>query len=347
MAEVWREKFSGGRSGDAQQAETKTSDKQEVKTADKLTLFNNAALKVGKIISVRRHPNAERLYIEQIDCGESAPRQVISGIVQHFSEAELLNRHVLVVTGLKPAVIRKENSAGMLLTFEAGEKLELPDLSAHAPGTPVIIKEPAENTPAKREQVSVDEFYSLGLKLTDGTVTLDGNPLTVGDKPLTAPTFKEGQEQARDLFEEKIDGNIYSRFSNPTVTELKDKLCLMEKTEDGIITSTADSWAAEIKPNTKMFFMETPSNPGLEIGDLARAAELCRKHGLIFNVDNCFATPYLQNPAEWGADIITHSATKFIDGQGRVLGGAVLGKAELIKEVRFPVAAYGTVNFAV
>ena len=88
-----------------------------------------------------------------------------------------------------------------------------------------------------------------------------------------------------------------------------------------------------IKKNTKMIFVETPSNPGLDIIDLALLGKIAKKHKIILNVDNCFATPYLQTPIEYGADLITHSATKFIDGQGRVLGGCVLGKRELIKEI--------------
>jgi O-succinylhomoserine sulfhydrylase len=95
------------------------------------------------------------------------------------------------------------------------------------------------------------------------------------------------------------------------------------------------SWERHILPNTKMIFVETPSNPALDIIDLEWLGKLAAKHNLILNVDNCFATPYLQNPAKWGAHIVTHSATKFIDGQGRVIAGAVLGKKELIKEVRF------------
>ncbi|MBX2898828.1 MAG: aminotransferase class I/II-fold pyridoxal phosphate-dependent enzyme [Cyclobacteriaceae bacterium] len=95
------------------------------------------------------------------------------------------------------------------------------------------------------------------------------------------------------------------------------------------------SWESKIRPNTKMIFVETPSNPALDIIDLEWLGKLANKHNLILNVDNCFATPYLQNPAAWGAHLVTHSATKFIDGQGRVIAGAVLGKKELIKEVRF------------
>ena len=95
------------------------------------------------------------------------------------------------------------------------------------------------------------------------------------------------------------------------------------------------TWEKLILSNTKMIFIETPSNPALDLIDLEWLGKLANKHNLILNVDNCFATPYLQNPAKWGAHLVTHSATKFIDGQGRVIGGAVLGKKELIKEVRF------------
>ncbi|MDH4091697.1 MAG: aminotransferase class I/II-fold pyridoxal phosphate-dependent enzyme [Cyclobacteriaceae bacterium] len=94
-------------------------------------------------------------------------------------------------------------------------------------------------------------------------------------------------------------------------------------------------WESKIQPNTRMIFVETPSNPALDIIDLEWLGKLAKKHSLILNVDNCFATPYLQTPAAWGAHLVTHSATKFIDGQGRVIGGAVLGSKELIKEVRF------------
>lgn len=203
---------------------------------------------------------------------------------------------------------------------------------------------------------------------------------------LTSSFVFEDAEQARTLFADEIPGNIYTRFSNPNNTELINKLCLLEGTEDGIATASgmaamyismasllksgdhvlasrsvfgsthqifnvifpkvnishtyadiADpaSWESKIQPNTKMIFVETPSNPALDIIDLEWLGKLAEKHKLILNVDNCFATPYLQNPAKWGAHLVTHSATKFIDGQGRVIAGAVLGKKELIKEVRF------------
>ncbi|MBI3218401.1 MAG: O-succinylhomoserine sulfhydrylase [Bacteroidetes bacterium] len=203
---------------------------------------------------------------------------------------------------------------------------------------------------------------------------------------LTSSFVFDDAEQARALFADEVPGNIYTRFSNPNNTELIEKLCLLEGTEDGIATASGmaamfcsmaallrsgdhvlasrsvfgsthqilnmlfprfgishtyvdvakpETWEAMIQPNTKMIFVETPSNPALDIIDLEWLGKLANKHHVILNVDNCFATPYLQNPAKWGAHIVTHSATKFIDGQGRVIGGAILGTKELIKEVRF------------
>ncbi|MDQ3395074.1 MAG: aminotransferase class I/II-fold pyridoxal phosphate-dependent enzyme [Bacteroidota bacterium] len=96
-----------------------------------------------------------------------------------------------------------------------------------------------------------------------------------------------------------------------------------------------ETWEAQIKPQTKIIFVETPSNPGIDLIDLEWLGKLAAKHNLILVVDNCFATPYLQQPIKYGAHISLHSVTKFIDGQGRVLGGAVLGNKELIQEIRF------------
>jgi O-succinylhomoserine sulfhydrylase len=203
---------------------------------------------------------------------------------------------------------------------------------------------------------------------------------------LTSSFTFEDAEQARALFADEILGNIYTRFSNPNNTELIEKLCLLEGTEDGIATASGmaamftsmaallragdhivasrsvfgsthqiltqilprwgithtyadldcpESFEAAIQPHTKMIFVETPSNPALDLIDLEWLGKLADKHNIILNVDNCFATPYLQNPARYGAHLVTHSATKFIDGQGRVIGGAILGKKELIKEIRF------------
>ncbi|WP_192821911.1 PLP-dependent aspartate aminotransferase family protein [Rufibacter sp. LB8] len=94
-----------------------------------------------------------------------------------------------------------------------------------------------------------------------------------------------------------------------------------------------EEWEAAIRPNTKMLYLESPTNPGLDILDLEAAGKLCKKHNIIYNVDNCFATPVNQRPIEFGADLVVHSATKWIDGQGRVLGGVVVGKKELVKEI--------------
>jgi len=204
---------------------------------------------------------------------------------------------------------------------------------------------------------------------------------------LTSSFTFESAEQGKALFEETEEGNIYSRFSNPTVQEFVDKVCLLEDCESGVATATgmaavfasmaallksgdhilasralfgsahqiitqiiskwgitytyldADAseadWEAAVLPNTRMVYLETPSNPGLDLVDLAMIGRICKKHNLIFNVDNCFASPALQNPVDFGADLVVHSATKFMDGQGRVLGGVVVGKEEYIKHLRF------------
>lgn len=99
--------------------------------------------------------------------------------------------------------------------------------------------------------------------------------------------------------------------------------------------SDLDAWKNAIKPNTKLFFCESPSNPGLELIDIQALNSLKTENDIILIVDNCFATPILQMPLDLGADLVIHSATKFIDGQGRVLGGIICGKNDLIQEIRF------------
>ena len=94
-----------------------------------------------------------------------------------------------------------------------------------------------------------------------------------------------------------------------------------------------DDFDALVTPNTKMIYAESPTNPGLQILDLERLGALAKKHNLILVIDNCFATPYLQQPIAFGADLVIHSATKLIDGQGRVLGGVTVGRTDLIKEI--------------
>ncbi|GAB3884999.1 trans-sulfuration enzyme family protein [Spirosoma agri] len=204
---------------------------------------------------------------------------------------------------------------------------------------------------------------------------------------LTSSFAFESAEQGKALFDETEEGNIYSRFSNPNVTEFVDKVCMLENAEDGIATGTGMAavfasmagllksgdhlvacralfgsahqiitqilskwgithtyvdataseadWEAAMQPNTKMVYLETPSNPGLELVDLEMLGRLKKKYGFILNVDNCFATPILQTPIDFGADLSIHSATKFMDGQGRVLGGIVVGSKELIQPIRF------------
>ncbi|GAB3919585.1 trans-sulfuration enzyme family protein [Larkinella terrae] len=204
---------------------------------------------------------------------------------------------------------------------------------------------------------------------------------------LTSSFTFESAEQGKALFEESEEGNIYSRFSNPNVTEFVDKVCMLENAETGIATATGMAavfasmaallqsgdhivacralfgsahqiisqiltkwgitytyvdatateaeWEAAMQPNTKMVYLETPSNPGLELVDLEMLVRLKKKYGFILNVDNCFATPILQTPLDLGADLSVHSATKYMDGQGRVLGGIVVGPEELIAPIRF------------
>jgi O-succinylhomoserine sulfhydrylase len=97
--------------------------------------------------------------------------------------------------------------------------------------------------------------------------------------------------------------------------------------------ATEAEWEAAITPQTKMIYLESPTNPGLEIIDIAMVSKIAKKHNIILNVDNCFATPIGQTPIDLGADLVVHSATKWIDGQGRVLGGAVVGRKDLIHEI--------------
>ena len=97
--------------------------------------------------------------------------------------------------------------------------------------------------------------------------------------------------------------------------------------------ATEEAWEAAIRPNTKMIYLETPTNPGLDVLDLAMISRIAKKNGIILNVDNCFATPVNQQPILLGADLVVHSATKWLDGQGRVLGGVIVGRKDLIKDI--------------
>ena len=100
-----------------------------------------------------------------------------------------------------------------------------------------------------------------------------------------------------------------------------------------VSATSPQDWEAAIRPNTKMIYVETPTNPGLDIIDLEMLGALAKKYNIILNVDNCFATPMCQRPIDFGAHLVVHSATKWLDGQGRVLGGVVVGKKELINEI--------------
>ena len=94
-----------------------------------------------------------------------------------------------------------------------------------------------------------------------------------------------------------------------------------------------DNWDALVTEKTKLLYIETPTNPGLDVLDLEILGEFCKRHNLIFVVDNCFATPYLQQPIKYGADLVIHSGTKWIDGQGRVVGGVLVGRQDLVDEI--------------
>ena len=190
--------------------------------------------------------------------------------------------------------------------------------------------------------------------------------------------------QAAARFGGDEPGNIYSRFTNPTVQAFEARLAAMEGGEKAVATSSGMSailstcmallnagdhvicsrgvfgttnvlfqkylarfgvdtsfvkltdqaeWEAAVRPETRMIFIETPSNPLCEVADMEKLAELAHSHNALFVVDNCFCTPVLQRPLEQGADIIIHSATKYLDGQGRCVGGAVVGSTKLMEEV--------------
>lgn len=200
---------------------------------------------------------------------------------------------------------------------------------------------------------------------------------------LTSSFVFDSAAQAAARFSGNEPGNIYSRFTNPTITAFEERLAVLEGAEACIATSSGmsailacvmgllsagdhivasrslfgatvnlfnnilkrfnidttfvsatdiDSWEMAIKPNTKILFLETPSNPLTEISDITELSRIARKSGIWLVVDNCFCTPILQKPLELGADIVIHSATKYLDGQGRVLGGAVLGNRDLLMD---------------
>lgn len=193
----------------------------------------------------------------------------------------------------------------------------------------------------------------------------------------------ENAAEAAARFSGDTPGNIYSRFTNPTVRTFEERLAAMEggercigtssgmsailstclgllKAGDHIVSSRSifgttvglfcnvlskfglettfvdltdyEAWEKAITPATRLLFLETPSNPLTEIADIVRLAEIAHKHDCLLVVDNCLCTPILQKPLEYGADIVIHSATKYLDGQGRCIGGAVVGSNDLLGE---------------
>ncbi len=201
---------------------------------------------------------------------------------------------------------------------------------------------------------------------------------------LTSSFVFDNAAQAAARFIGTEPGNIYSRFTNPTVTMFEERLAALEGAEQCVATASGMSailaccmgllqngdhiiasrsifgstvnlfgtilkrfgvdtsfvsatdigeWEAAARHNTKLLFLETPSNPLTEISDITAIAAIAKRHGALLAVDNCFCTPILQRPLELGADIVIHSATKYLDGQGRVLGGAVLGSKEVMGPV--------------
>ena len=228
-----------------------------------------------------------------------------------------------------------------------------------------------------------DQYHLETLAVRAGTLTTEFGENSEALFLNSSFRFKSAA-QAAARFGGTEPGNIYSRFTNPTVTMFQDKLAALEGAEQCVATASGMSailacimgicsagdhivasrsifgttvqlftnilkrwgmevtlvsltdvaaWQAAAKPNTKLFFAETPSNPLTEVGDIAKLAEVAHAAGAYLVVDNCFCTPALQQPLKLGADIVIHSATKYIDGQGRVLGGAVLGNKALMEPV--------------
>lgn len=200
---------------------------------------------------------------------------------------------------------------------------------------------------------------------------------------LTSSFVFRNAAEAAARFSGEDPGMVYSRYTNPTVAALQERLAALEGAQCCIATASGmsailacvmglmkagehivasqslfgatvqlfgnvlkrfgvettfvpatdmEAWARAITPGTRMLFLETPSNPLTEISDIGALAQLAHDHGALLVVDNCFCTPVLQRPLDMGADIVIHSATKYLDGQGRVLGGAVLGRRDVIFE---------------
>ena len=209
---------------------------------------------------------------------------------------------------------------------------------------------------------------------------------------LTSSFVCESAADAAAKFSGAIEGNTYSRYTNPTVQTFEKRLAVLDGAERAVATSSGmaavqaicmaylkagdhvvcsravfgsiislfekyvvkfavdvtfvdlenlDEWKNAIRPNTRLLFIETPSNPLAQVGDMQAIADIAHAHGALFAVDNTFCTPVLQQPIKFGADLIVYSSTKYIDGQGRALGGAVVGKNQLVEEINSVIRTLG------
>ena len=225
-----------------------------------------------------------------------------------------------------------------------------------------------------------DEFGPDTLGVRAGGVRSDFREHSEALSLTTSFVYASAAEAARRFANEE-PGNIYSRFTNPTVSMFQDRLAALEGAEACVATATGmaavattalgllkagehivaargvfgtvvplfdqilarlgiattwvdlpdlDAWRGAMRPNTRLLFVETPSNPVCEVADIAALADIARKAGAVLAVDNCMCSPALQRPIALGADLVIHSATKYLDGQGRVLAGAIAGRADLV-----------------
>jgi len=233
--------------------------------------------------------------------------------------------------------------------------------------------------------MSEDEFQLATLAIRAGHSRTHEGEHSEPIFPTSSFVFKSAADAAA-RFAEGATGNIYSRFTNPTVRCFEERLAAMEGGESCVATSSGmaailtmgmaflkagdhlvcsesvfgsiitlfnryfvkfgvevtyvkpdevGAWGRAVKPNTKLFFLETPSNPLAVIADIAGIARVAHAHGILLAVDNCFCTPALQRPFALGADLVIHSATKYLDGQGRCVGGAILGSKDLVGKEAF------------
>jgi len=238
-------------------------------------------------------------------------------------------------------------------------------------------------TDQKRYDAQLDEASFDTLAVRAGQVRSQEHEHGEAMYMTSSYVFGSAQEAAA-IFAGDEPGNVYTRYTNPTVRNFEQRLAALEGAEQAVATASGmsaifstvlallnpgdhivssrsifgstsvmfqkyvsklnievtyvpltdvEAWKAAVKPNTKMFFLESPSNPMNEVGDLEALVALAKANDIWVTVDNCFCTPALQQPLKMGVDVVIHSATKYIDGQGRCLGGAVVGRSELMEEV--------------